>query len=105
MGTDLTNEQRVLDDIKRLSPWFHNIHLSDGLQTFPHHHFGDFPHWKWQQLAPHLPVNLSGWSVLDIGCNAGSTALSSPGEARRSWGLTGILIFLLRHDGQPVIWD
>jgi hypothetical protein len=52
------NEQRIFDDIKRLGPWFHNIHLSDTVQTFPHHHFGDFPNWKWQQLASHLPADL-----------------------------------------------
>jgi tRNA (mo5U34)-methyltransferase len=65
------SKQNVLDDITRLGPWFHNIHLSDAVQTFPNHHFGDFPDWKWQQLAPHLPADLSGWKVLDIGCNAG----------------------------------
>jgi tRNA (mo5U34)-methyltransferase len=41
------------------------------VQTFPRHHFGDFPNWKWQQLASHLPADLRGWKVLDIGCNAG----------------------------------
>jgi tRNA (mo5U34)-methyltransferase len=67
----LMNERRVLTDINRLAPWFHNLHLADAIQTCPNHHFGDFPNWKWQQLASHLPVNLHGWRVLDIGCNAG----------------------------------
>jgi tRNA (mo5U34)-methyltransferase len=65
------NEQRIRQEIERLAPWFHNIHLSDTIQTFPNHHFGDFPRWKWQQLGPHLPADLSNWTVLDIGCNAG----------------------------------
>jgi hypothetical protein len=29
------NEQRVRDEVERLGPWFHNIHLSDTIQTFP----------------------------------------------------------------------
>jgi tRNA (mo5U34)-methyltransferase len=54
-----------------LGPWFHNLHLPDGTQTAPDQPLGDFPAFKWRQLAPHLPEDLSGWSALDIGCNAG----------------------------------
>lgn len=89
--TGLVNEQRVFEDIKRLGPWFHNLHLSDTVQTFPQHHFGDFPNWKWQQLAPHLPVDLRGWRVLDIGCNAGFYSFEL---ARRGAEVLGI-------DGNP----
>jgi tRNA (mo5U34)-methyltransferase len=67
----MMDEQHVLEDIRRLGPWFHNLHLPNGIQTLPDHHFGDFPNWKSQQLAPHLPADLHGWKVLDIGCNAG----------------------------------
>src|SRR3954470_8542148 len=52
-------------------PWFHNLHLPDGSQTAPDHPLGDFPGFKWRQLAPHLPAALTGWTALDIGCNAG----------------------------------
>src|SRR5829696_2739081 len=58
-------------DIERLGPWFHNLHLPDGAQTCPGHPFGDFPAFKWHELAPHVPADLAGWSCLDIGCNAG----------------------------------
>ena len=54
-----------------LAPWFHNLHLSGGRQTAPDHPLGDFPAWKWRELAPHLPEDLSGRRALDIGCNAG----------------------------------
>lgn len=47
------------------------VHLPDGAQTAPEHPLGDFPTFKWEELAPHLPQDLTGWSVLDIGCNAG----------------------------------
>jgi tRNA (mo5U34)-methyltransferase len=57
--------------IAELAPWFHNLHLPDGTQTAPDHFLGDFPNFKWQELAPHIPEDLSGWRALDIGCNAG----------------------------------
>lgn len=55
-----------------LGPWFHNLHLPGGVQTAPDHVLGgDFPRFKWLQIAPHLPQDLSTWRVLDVGCNAG----------------------------------
>ena len=57
--------------IDALGPWFHNVHLPDGTQTAPDHRFGDFPSFKWRKVAAALPADLRGWSVLDIGCNAG----------------------------------
>ena len=59
------------EEVAALGPWFHNLHLPDGTQTAPDHWLGDFPSFKWQQLAPHVPDDLTGWSCLDIGCNAG----------------------------------
>ena len=59
------------EEIDRLGPWFHNIHLPGGEQTAPDHWLGDFPSFKWQALGPQLPEDLSGWTALDIGCNAG----------------------------------
>jgi tRNA (mo5U34)-methyltransferase len=57
--------------IAALGPWFHNLHLPGGAQTAPQHPLGDFPSYKWAEIGPHLPGDLSGWNVLDIGCNAG----------------------------------
>jgi tRNA (mo5U34)-methyltransferase len=59
------------ETIESLQPWFHNLHLPDGRCTAPDHFLGDFPQFKWQQLAQHIPEDLTGWNVLDIGCNAG----------------------------------
>lgn len=64
-------QQTLVNEITALGPWFHNVHLPDGTQTAPDHPLGDFPAFKWQQLAPHLPADLRGWRVLDVGCNAG----------------------------------
>lgn len=62
-------------DIEALGSWFHNIHLPDGRQTAPGHRFGDFPTFKWQKVQRAIPSDLGGWTVLDIGCNAGFYAL------------------------------
>ena len=59
------------EQARRLGPWFHNLHLPDGTQTAPDHWLGDFPAFKWAGIADAIPANLTGWSVLDIGCNAG----------------------------------
>ena len=56
--------------IEALAPWFHNINLG-GVWTAPDHFLGDYPNVKFQRFAPHLPDDLTGKSVLDIGCNAG----------------------------------
>jgi tRNA (mo5U34)-methyltransferase len=58
-------------EIANLGYWFHNLHLPDGTQTMPDHHFGDFPNWKWQQFSSTIPKDLTDWTALDIGCNAG----------------------------------
>jgi tRNA (mo5U34)-methyltransferase len=58
-------------EVDALGPWFHNLHLPDGTQTCPGHPFGDFPAFKWRQVAAAIPDDLSGWRCLDIGCNAG----------------------------------
>lgn len=67
-GTDATSMQAQIDALR---PWFHNLHLPGGLQTAPDHPLGDFPSFKWARIAPHVQEDLRGWSVLDIGCNAG----------------------------------
>lgn len=72
---------RYADEIVELGPWFHNLHLPDGTQTAPGHPLGDFPRFKWEQVAASLPTSLTGKTVLDIGCNAGfySFALAARG--------------------------
>lgn len=62
---------QVSEELLDLGPWFHNLHLPGGIQTAPNHPLGDFPAFKWAQLREGLPEDLSGWRVLDIGCNAG----------------------------------
>src|SRR3954465_11225299 len=51
-------------------PWFHNLRLN-GVQTAPEHFLGDYPALKWRMFERAVPADLSGMSVLDIGCNGG----------------------------------
>ena len=69
--------------VQALGPWFHNLQLN-GIATAPDHFLGDYPSVKWQRFAHALPENLSGQSVLDIGCNAGfySIEMKRRGAAR-----------------------
>ena len=60
--------------ISELGEWFHNIDLH-GIQTAPNHFLGDFPNVKWRHISPALPLDLSGATVLDIGCNGGFYSL------------------------------
>jgi tRNA (mo5U34)-methyltransferase len=56
--------------VAALGDWFHNLDL-DGVKTAPNHFLGDYPHVKFEGFAHALPADLTGKSVLDIGCNAG----------------------------------
>ena len=41
------------------------------MQTAPYHFLGDYPASKWQNFEHAIPRDLSGMSVLDVGCNGG----------------------------------
>jgi tRNA (mo5U34)-methyltransferase len=56
--------------VRELGQWFHNMDLR-GVKTAPDHFLGDYPALKWRTFAHAIPDDLSGKSVLDIGCNAG----------------------------------
>jgi tRNA (mo5U34)-methyltransferase len=56
--------------VRSLGEWFHNMDLG-GVKTAPHHFLGDYPRQKWSRFAHALPDDLTGMTVLDVGCNAG----------------------------------
>uniref|UniRef100_Q022U7 Methyltransferase type 12 n=1 Tax=Solibacter usitatus (strain Ellin6076) TaxID=234267 RepID=Q022U7_SOLUE len=60
--------------VSELGEWFHNLDL-DGVETAPNHFLGDYPACKWRNFAHAIPRDLSGKTVLDIGCNAGFYSL------------------------------
>jgi tRNA (mo5U34)-methyltransferase len=67
-------QQSMRERIEALGPWFHNLRLC-GVQTAPNHFLGDYPEVKFANFREALPLDLSGMSVLDIGCNAGFYSL------------------------------
>lgn len=73
----------IQEKVHQLGKWFHNINLN-GVQTAPDHFLGDYPNVKFQSFAGALPADLTGKSVLDIGCNAGfySLEMKRRGAAR-----------------------
>ncbi len=72
--------------VRALGPWFHNLRLGPGraLSTAPYHPLGDFPANYWRYFQQTVPDDLSGWKVLDIGCNSGfySFEMKRRGAAR-----------------------
>jgi tRNA (mo5U34)-methyltransferase len=69
--------------VQELGPWFHNLRLG-AVQTAPDHPLGDFPSNFWEFFKHAIPDDLSGASVLDIGCNGGfySFEMKRRGAAR-----------------------
>jgi tRNA (mo5U34)-methyltransferase len=77
----LTKEE-ILSELERLQPWFHRIDLGGGLYTKTESVMGepvDHPAGPWETIGKCLPEDLSGKTVLDVGCNAGFYSI----EARR----------------------
>ena len=76
--------EELAREVAALAPWFHNIDLGNGLMTAPHHFLGDYPGQKFARFADALPADMTGKSVLDIGCNAGfySVEMKRRGAAR-----------------------
>jgi len=73
MGNALTTRE-IQQQVDALGPWFHNLDLQ-GVRTAPTHFLGDYPTVKWRRFCDAIPADLTGRSVLDIGCNAGFYAM------------------------------
>lgn len=70
MSTAVLSRDEIARKVQALGPWFHNLDLG-GVPTAPDHFLGDYPAMKWRRFAHTLPQDLTGKTVLDIGCNAG----------------------------------
>ena len=71
--TALSREE-IQEKVEALGPWFHNMDVG-GVRTAPDHFLFDYPNQKFQRFAKALPADLTGKSVLDIGCNGGFYSL------------------------------
>jgi len=79
----MISTDEIRERVAGLGPWFHNLNLN-GVQTAPGHFLGDYPQVKWRRFCDAIPADLTGRSVLDIGCNAGfySLQMKRRGAAR-----------------------
>ena len=77
------SKEDIQSRIDQLGPWFHNIEIG-GVRTAPNHFLGDYPGRKYRKFADAIPADLTGKSVLDIGCNGGfySLEMKRRGAAR-----------------------
>lgn len=62
------SRKELQDKVRELGPWYQCFNL-DGVLT----NAADptYPESRWQLIEPYVPKNLTGKTVLDIGCNAG----------------------------------
>ena len=85
--TTLTRQPERTEELQHrideLGPWFHNMRLG-GIETAPGHFLGDYPAIKFATFRHVVPEDLTGCTVLDIGCNAGfySMEMKRRGAAR-----------------------
>jgi tRNA (mo5U34)-methyltransferase len=79
----MLSTEQIRQRVEELGEWFHNLDLG-GVKTAPDHFLGDYPQIKWQQFSSAVPEDLTGKSVLDVGCNAGfySIQMKRRGAAR-----------------------
>lgn len=88
-----TNED-IRKRVAELGEWFHNLDLH-GVKTAPRHFLGDYPTIKWRQFAHSIEADLSGQTVLDIGCNAGFYSIEMKKRgAKRVVGVDSDRIYL-----------
>lgn len=79
--------QDISAGLERLGPWFQRIDLGGGLFTKTQSAIGEpveHPGPTWETIKVRLPEDISGKTVLDVGCNAGfySIELKRRGAAR-----------------------
>ena len=79
--------ETITSELAKLQPWFQYIDLGGGIFTKTESAIGeplDYPRPTWETVKVCLPHDLSGKSVLDVGCNAGfySIEMKRRGAAR-----------------------
>src|SRR5215212_2805047 len=74
----MMKREEIQERIEKLGPWFHCIELGEGLVTKTASAVGEpveHPRPTWEKVRACLPEDVSGKSVLDVGCNAGFYAV------------------------------
>jgi tRNA (mo5U34)-methyltransferase len=66
--------RKQIQELGKNESWFHCVELGNDVKTRePVPHLQDL----WARIQRHIPIDLSGKSVLDIGCNAGFFSVSA----------------------------
>jgi tRNA (mo5U34)-methyltransferase len=66
--------EEIEERVRGPGRWFPNPDLR-GVRTAPDHFLGDYPASNWRNIQHLFPADLTGRSVLEVGCNAGFYAM------------------------------
>lgn len=78
--------EQLRSKVQDLQPWFHDLNLH-GVRTAPDHPLGNFLQDLWSMVEPAFPADMTGKTVLDIGCNAGFYSLKLHERRARVTGI------------------
>lgn len=76
--------KKLLEELPTLGHWHHAIDLGEGISTATEKVAVYNPESRWKQIEPYIPSDLSGKTVLDLGCNSGyfSVKMKQRGASR-----------------------
>jgi len=86
MTTAVPEQSEIRERVRELGPWFHDLEIR-GIRTAPDHPLGSFLQELWTQVEPAFPQDMTGLTVLDIGCNAGFYSLKLHERGARVTGI------------------
>lgn len=95
-GAGSLTPDEIRAEIERLGPWFHCVDLGHGVRTKSDSLAGeppDHPARTWPTIARCFPEDMTGQSLLDVGCNGGFYAV----EAKRRGAARVLGIDAARH--------
>lgn len=71
------DREEILRKVQTLGKgyWYHNIYLGQGIYTAPDDPGGKHAHYLWKMIRPYIPDDLTGKTVLDLGCWSGFFSL------------------------------
>lgn len=79
-------DRAIEERVRALGPWFHDLDLN-GVRTAPDHPLGSFLSDLWATVSPAFPSDMTGKTVLDIGCNAGFYSFRLAARGARVTGI------------------
>lgn len=65
------DKKELQEKVEALRPWHHDIDLGNGVRTGRDNVHAYDPNVRWKVISKYLPNDMSGKSVLDLGCNSG----------------------------------